>query len=121
MSAKRVVARALAVAVAVSTPILLLAHMALEKSVPENGATLSAPPRTVQLFFSEAPDPAVSRLELHGPAKDARLVAGHVMGKSLMATVEGELPDGAYTVMWQGAGDDGHVLKGEITFTLKRQ
>ena len=38
--------------------------------------------------------------------------------KDLMARVSGRMPDGAYTARWQTAGDDGHVLKGEWTFTI---
>ena len=68
----------------------------------------------MQLFFNEAPDLAVSKLEMVGPADKAKLVNTHAMGKSLMATVQGDLPDGAYTLQWQAAGDDGHVQKGEV-------
>jgi len=34
-------------------------------------------------------------------------------------TVEGPTPPGAYTVAWQAAGNDGHLLKGTFKFTLK--
>ena len=42
------------------------------------------------------------------------------MDKSLMAVVNGDMPDGVYTVSWQAAGKDGHIQKGEFTFTVKR-
>ena len=45
----------------------------------------------------------------------------HVMDKSLMAMVEGGTPDGTYTVSWQSAGPDGHIQKGDFTFTVKRK
>jgi methionine-rich copper-binding protein CopC len=99
---------------------VLSAHMKLEKSEPAEGATVTAPPSSVQLFFNEAPDLKVSKLTLVGPTDKATLVGTHAMGKSLMATVQGELADGPYTVQWQGAGDDGHVQKGEVKFVLKR-
>jgi methionine-rich copper-binding protein CopC len=100
--------------------VLVSAHMKLEKSEPAEGATVTTPPASVQLFFNEAPDLAVSKLELVGPTDKAKLVGTHAMGKSLMATVQGEVADGPYTVRWQGAGDDGHVQKGELKFTVKR-
>jgi methionine-rich copper-binding protein CopC len=112
---------ALLFALVLVAPVLLQAHMKLEKSVPAEGATLTSPPSMVQLFFSEAPDMAVSKLEIHGGTSKATLVGTHVMDKSLMATVKGDLPDGAYVVQWQGAGDDGHLQKGELKFTLKRK
>jgi methionine-rich copper-binding protein CopC len=99
---------------------IVSAHMKLEKSEPAQGATVTAPPASVQLFFNEAPDIAVSKLVLVGPTDKAKLVSTHVMGKSLMATVQGDLPDGSYTIQWQGAGDDGHVQKGEVKFVVKR-
>jgi methionine-rich copper-binding protein CopC len=44
-----------------------------------------------------------------------------VMGKmSLMASVGDAMPDGTYTVSWQSAGDDGHLQKGEFTFSVKQ-
>jgi methionine-rich copper-binding protein CopC len=39
--------------------------------------------------------------------------------KSLMATVPGPLADGAYTVTWRSAGDDGHAMRGDFAFTVR--
>lgn len=104
-----------------STSVLLLGHAKLEKTEPAANATIAAPPPHVQLFFSEAPDLAVSKLAIKGPSDKVSLVQTHVMGKSLMAHVQGEMADGLYTVSWQTAGDDGHAQKGEFAFTLKRK
>jgi len=112
-----VAAIALACATAVS------AHMKFEKAVPASGSTVSAPPSEVQVWFSEAPDAAVSKLTLTGPAGPIELTGLHVMDKmSLMAMVShaDKMSDGRYTVAWQSAGDDGHVQKGDFAFTLKR-
>jgi methionine-rich copper-binding protein CopC len=98
----------------------LQAHMKLEKSEPAANAVVAGPPPHVQVFFSEAPDLKVSKLEIKGPSDKAKLVKLHVMDKSLMAMVEGEMPDGTYTVSWQAAGKDGHIQKGDYTFTVKR-
>ena len=113
--------RVMVLALLMGTPVWLSAHMKLEKSIPAEGATLTAPPAMIELTFNEAPDMAVSKLEIHGPATNAKLVGTHVMGKALMATVQGDLPDGAYAIQWQGAGDDGHAQKGEVKFTLTRK
>jgi methionine-rich copper-binding protein CopC len=37
----------------------------------------------------------------------------------LTAGVTGTIADGTYTVAWQAAGDDGHLVKGTFTFTVK--
>lgn len=98
----------------------LQAHMKLEKSQPAANATIAQPQPHVQIWFSEAPDLAVSKMEIKGPSDKTRLVQLHVMDKSLMAMVEGGMPDGVYTVTWQAAGKDGHIQKGDFTFTVKR-
>jgi hypothetical protein len=104
--------------VALST--LALAHTKLEKSEPAAGATLTEKPKQIRLWFNETIDQAVSKLELTGASGKVALSGTHVMnGKELMASVTGSVPSGAYTVAWQTAGDDGHVVKGTFTFTVK--
>jgi methionine-rich copper-binding protein CopC len=39
-------------------------------------------------------------------------------GKTLMAAVTGAVSSGTYKVAWQTACDDGHVVKGDFTFTV---
>jgi methionine-rich copper-binding protein CopC len=39
--------------------------------------------------------------------------------KSLVADFKGKLSNGQYVVNWQTAGDDGHVSKGQFSFTVK--
>lgn len=98
------------------------AHLKVEKSNPADGSTVDRPVRSIRVFFTQEPDVALSKLELEGPEGAQIEVKGmHTMGeKDLMATVSGRMPDGEYTIKWQTAGDDGHVLDGEIKFTLKR-
>jgi methionine-rich copper-binding protein CopC len=108
------------VVLALASTTLLQAHMKLEKSEPAANAVLSKPASYVQVFFTEAPDLKVSKLDLKGPSAKTKLVQLHVMDRSLMAMVEGDMPDGAYTVSWQAAGKDGHIQKGDFTFTVKR-
>jgi methionine-rich copper-binding protein CopC len=104
----------------VAFPVLIGAHAKLEKTVPADKAALTAAPTSVQLFFSEKPDAAVSKIELKGPSGMVKLGPAHVMGaKTLMAPIAGPIGDGSYIVNWQTSGDDGHVQKGEFTFTLK--
>lgn len=96
------------------------AHSKLKRTAPAANAVLQAPPASVQVWFSEVPDLAVSKLEIKGPSDKVKLVDAHVVEKSLMAGVQGEMTDGVYTVQWQMAGDDGHVQKGKFSFTVKR-
>jgi methionine-rich copper-binding protein CopC len=96
------------------------AHTALTKSEPAAGKTVTAAPKQIQLWFNEKIDVALSKIELTGPSGKVELTAPHVMGdKSLMAGVSGKVGEGIYTIAWQTAGDDGHVVKGNVKFTLK--
>ncbi len=112
---------AFAASVAVAGASVLFAHAKLQKTEPAANATVTVAPDHVSVFFSEAPDAAVSRLSMKGPSNKVKLTPAHVTGKQLMAQIEGVLVDGLYTVEWQTAGDDGHAQKGEFAFTLKRK
>jgi methionine-rich copper-binding protein CopC len=105
----------------VAFSVLTQAHAKLEKTVPADKAALTSAPTSVQLWFSEKPDAAVSKIELKGPSGMVKLGPAHVMGeKTLMADITGTIGDGTYSVNWQTSGDDGHVQKGQFTFSLKK-
>lgn len=119
---RSVLARAVAtLALTVIGTASLSGHTKLQKSEPAADSTVTAPPPHVQLWFNEAPDLKVSQIEVTGPAGKLELGPAHLMdAKSVMATIKGEVPDGKYTATWRTAGKDGHVIKGEFTFTVKR-
>jgi methionine-rich copper-binding protein CopC len=98
-----------------------LAHMKASKMEPAADSTVTASPARIQVWFTQAPDPKVSKLELLGAAGAMTLAGFHVAAdKSIVATIDGALADGRYTVRWQSAGDDGHVQRGDYAFTVKR-
>lgn len=111
----------LAVVVMVSASSVAFAHMALSKSMPAANAVVSTRPATIQIWFTQAPDKAVSRITLTGPSGEVKLGAlTAAADKSISAPVEGATADGAYKVAWQAAGDDGHVQKGEFAFSVRQ-
>ncbi len=114
------IAGTVAVAAFVLATVVLQAHTKLEKSEPAAGAALKAAPKQVQLWFNEKIDPKVTKIVLTGAAGEIKLEPAHPMGdKSLMTAISGKMADGAYTIGWQTAGDDGHVVKGDVKFTVK--
>ena len=105
---------------AVIAATVLQAHTKLERSEPAAGAALAASPKQIQLWFNEKLDAAVSKIELTSPSGNVELGPTHLAGdKSLTAAISGAVAGGTYTVAWQTAGDDGHVSKGDFTFTIK--
>ena len=115
-------------AVATSVVVLLLvvgagtlmAHMRGQKTMPEDGAVLSGAPSRVQVWYTQAPDPAISQLLLEG-ADGAVALDETAIGddKSLMAILPTALAGGIYTVKWRTAGDDGHTQRGDFSFTVR--
>ena len=95
------------------------AHMAYSKSSPAKDATVSKSPSQLQVWFTQDPEQAVSRLSLQGPTGEISLGKTIVdKERSIVASVENPLSPGSYTVNWRSAGDDGHVLRGEFSFTV---
>lgn len=105
------------VAASAATPL----HMALQKTMPEADAVLSESPGRIQMWFTQLPDPAVSRLTLEGANGEVALGDTEVVDddKSLRAMLPSALGVGAYTVKWRTAGDDGHLQRGEFAFTVR--
>lgn len=122
MRVKGWIGRALMVVVAaLIVTAVAQAHTKLEKSEPADGATLSAAPAMVHLFFNEKPDLKVSKVTVTGPSGNVELGPAHSMAeKDIMAGIKGSLANGKYTVSWQTAGKDGHVIKGAFSFTVRK-
>jgi methionine-rich copper-binding protein CopC len=102
--------------------VVLFAHMKASRMEPAADSTVTVPPARIQVWFTQAPDPAVSKLQLAGPSGAVKLSGFQVTKeRSIAATVDGALADGRYTVSWQAAGNDGHVQKGQYAFAVKRR
>jgi methionine-rich copper-binding protein CopC len=99
-------------------------HFGLRTSSPEAGASVAAP-EAIRLTFTEVPqdnsvavrlvDPTGELVETGEPTYDAddRTII-HV-------SVGAPLPAGGYTVAWRGIGDDGHVVRGDFSFSVTAQ
>ncbi len=116
---RRILAGGIMLFALLSLAALVQAHAKLEKSEPAANATVSKAPTSVQMWFNEAPDLKVTKVELAGAGGKVELGPAHSMGKNnVMAPIVGKMADGKYTVNWQTAGDDGHVEKGTFAFTI---
>src|SRR5688572_31024205 len=103
-STARVAARLfLLTGVLLLAPASAFAHAKLLRSQPKAGASLDAPPRRVELWFTDELSPGFSTVEVTDAA-GRRVDRGEVTladgGKK--AQVEfGELPPGTYNVVWK--------------------
>jgi methionine-rich copper-binding protein CopC len=97
-------------------------HARLLKSQPATHDTLTTPPASIRLWFSEPVEIAVSRIRLVGPsgAPIALGKASHIANErsAMMAAVDRPLKPGTYWVRWTSAAQDGHALKGAFSFVI---
>jgi methionine-rich copper-binding protein CopC len=94
------------------------AHNSLTGSDPKDGARLEAAPAQVRLTFLAKLDPKTTKVTITGPGKVSAAAGeprfeGKVVEMDFTAGAAG-----AYTVAYQVASDDGHPIKGDISFTL---
>ncbi|MET0215950.1 MAG: copper resistance CopC family protein [Vicinamibacterales bacterium] len=101
-------------------PVALSAHLKLTKSSPTEGATVSTPPKQLQLWFSEEPLLPLSSVTLTGPNGSVNIDKPRAsVERSLTVAIGSALPAGSYRIAWKAAGDDGHVVAGTVDFAVK--
>jgi methionine-rich copper-binding protein CopC len=111
----------LALFVSLAAPPTLHAHIHLLRSVPAADSLAGGPVREIRLVFSEQPELGFSRIRLIA-ADGTEIPLGAVVTApaeqfGVVASLQRRLVSGTYTVRWQTAGRDGHVIRGEFTFT----
>ncbi len=98
------------------------AHALLVRAVPAANATLDHSPAQVELFFSEAVDPAFSTitvLDTNGQAVDNGDTLVDPADAAHLTVSLRSLPDGIYTVAWKAlSATDGHVTQGSFPFAV---
>lgn len=97
-------------------------HLHLVKSAPEPNASVNAAPPAIQLWFSQAPELAVTTVKVTGPVPSSAIIptAKPVAGDSglVVAGVTGTMLPGRYSVAWRTMARDGHVVHGTFAFTI---
>lgn len=95
-------------------------HEGLQRSVPAKDAVLTAAPTSLRLTFMNAPNLRVTRVQLFDGAGVAVDLGGLRLDsvRTVVADIRGALRPGAYTVVWQVVGADGHPVRGQFGFTI---
>ena len=105
------------------------AHAVPMQSTPADGAVLTASPKQVMVTFTNVLDPAGSQLVVYDrrgqkvDIGDCGVAALDPSRKTLVTTLESDLPPGKYNIYWTSVTDtedvhDGHVVNGQLEFFI---
>jgi hypothetical protein len=112
---------ALSLLVAATLPGRAWPHAFLDHAVPSVGGTVATPPAKVQMFFSEAIEPAFSGAEItagHGqPIAAGAAAVDSQNGMELVLSLP-TLAPGHYTVHWHVVSVDTHRTEGTFSFEV---
>lgn len=97
----------------------VFAHSHIEDSTPKNGEVITEPLKNITLSFETAIEPTSSFTLSDATGTEVSLPEITINGNQLLANVESELANGAYTIHWKIIGEDGHLLEGDIPFTVQ--
>ncbi len=106
----------------VLTPVVAWAHASLVRSAPARRAVLSRAPSRVQLWFNERLEPNFSKVSVQDAA-GTQVDAGEARvgpdNPRLLSVGLRPLAPGAYTVKFRVLSVDGHIVEGELSFTVQ--
>ncbi|MGL4742775.1 MAG: copper resistance CopC family protein [Dermatophilaceae bacterium] len=112
------VAVAVCAAGALIAPAPAQAHTGLEVSLPADGATVSSLPAPVRLRFTDDIVPGTAAAALTGPRGAVDLAAPSALGRDVRMTLPPVLNPGRYRLAWRVVAEDGHAVRGMLTFVL---
>jgi copper transport protein len=96
-----------------------LAHAHLEKASPADGSVISAAPQNLVLQFSERAQLAALWIAADGGSR-RKLTPLPQQPEQRIVVALPNLAPGTYVVSWRAVAADGHVVPGQIRFTLTR-
>ncbi len=98
-------------------------HFELRRSSPAADTVLPSSPPRIQLWFSQEPQTEGARIRLVDSAGEQVELGATApvpdTATSLRASVPTSLAAGGYTVHWRAMAADGHVVTGEIPFSVQ--
>jgi len=94
-----------------------LAHAALTKTVPADGAVVAGAPDAFSLSFSEPVSPLV--LKLISPDGASRALTRFTLSdRTLAITAPSDLNQGTHVLSWRVVSEDGHPVGGSVLFSV---
>jgi hypothetical protein len=96
------------------------AHAVLVESNPAPDSTVTGPTVAITLKFNVRIDAARSRLELELPnGASLRLPVTSGASSNVLSAQATDLVAGKYKLLWQVLATDGHITRGEVTFSAR--
>jgi methionine-rich copper-binding protein CopC len=95
----------------------VLAHAHLRKAVPADGGVVSVAPKNIVLSFSEPARLTACWIQKGTAAKEKIDGLATAPAQEISVAVP-PLGPGSYVLSWRVVGDDGHIVPGEIHFTI---
>ena len=92
-------------------------HAHILKSDPANKSTVHQSPKNVVLEFNEKVQITVLTMQ-KGEGKAQALVPLPRAAVKMISVPIPVVDAGSYTINWRATGDDGHVVSGQVMFTL---
>lgn len=94
------------------------AHTGLESSNPSQGSTVNEPLNEITLTYMTKIE-ETSSFKLMNDSNESMNIANLTVTDNVMTgTVDENLENGAYKIIWKIIGIDGHPIEGEIDFVL---
>jgi methionine-rich copper-binding protein CopC len=94
------------------------AHAILIASRPTEGGTVPPGAVAIHLQYNSRIDRARSRLTLTRPDRSQATLPIAAEGAPDEMNTAATLPAGAYVLRWQVLAIDGHITRGDVTFTV---
>jgi methionine-rich copper-binding protein CopC len=99
-------------------PTRAAAHAILVASQPPTGGTVAPGNVAIHLQYNSRIDRARSRLTLTKPDHSPATLPIAAEGTPDEMNTAATLPPGAYVLRWQVLAIDGHITRGDVTFTV---
>ncbi|WP_043931822.1 copper resistance CopC family protein [Bacillus sp. EB01] len=99
-------------------PTIASAHTQLESSTPESGQVVKENLNQIVLNFGGEVE-SLSTMTLVKDGQEVPFESIEPQGTQMIGTVADPLATGSYIIQWKIVGEDGHIITGEIPFTVQ--
>jgi copper resistance protein C len=101
-------------------PSVVSAHTSLSSSNPIEGQVVTENLEQITLDFATSIE-ELSTMDLVEDGKKVALEEIKVENKQLIGRISDPLDNGSYTILWKIIGEDGHLINGEINFSVQTE